>query len=147
MGQRGHKSNVLSPDKLMFNSLGQFITDVFWLGINAYHEARGESTLGIMLTCYVVLNRTASKRWPESIYGVIHQKHQFSWVGNKKVHPIKNYAALLQCLKLAAKAYVGWHFGVRYEGINHYHRTDIDPLWSDDQQAAMTEGSHVFFIG
>lgn len=48
-----------------------------------YFEARGESVLGIQAVANVILNRTAHRRFPDSICAVVKQKYkktcQFSW--------------------------------------------------------------------
>lgn len=44
-----------------------------------YHEARGESTLGMKAVAYVTLNRVKDPRFPNTICSVVYQKHQFSW--------------------------------------------------------------------
>lgn len=43
-----------------------------------YHEARGESLAGQIAVGYVVLNRVEDKRFPNTIKGVVWQRHQFS---------------------------------------------------------------------
>lgn len=55
---------------------------------NLHHEARGEPTSGITAVANVVINRTNSPLFPDSVCGVVHQKHQFSWVGRVKPKPI-----------------------------------------------------------
>ena len=46
---------------------------------NGYHEARGESLLGIVAVTEVVLNRVDDNRWPDTVCEVVWQKNQFSW--------------------------------------------------------------------
>lgn len=43
-----------------------------------YHEARGESRKGQIAVAHVVLNRVADPRYPNSVAGVVWQRHQFS---------------------------------------------------------------------
>lgn len=53
-------------------------TDIKELANVIYHEARGESRRGQAAVGYVVLNRVADPRYPNSIEGVVWQRHQFS---------------------------------------------------------------------
>lgn len=49
-------------------------------------EAKGEPYLGKIAVAEVVMNRVASKEYPDSIYGVIYQSGQFSPVGNGMIN-------------------------------------------------------------
>lgn len=44
-----------------------------------YHEARGESLQGQIAVGWVIINRTLSSRFPDTICDVIYQRSQFSW--------------------------------------------------------------------
>lgn len=46
------------------------------------YEARGESTIGKYAVASVVLNRVDSPRFPNTIREVVHQKFQFSYLGD-----------------------------------------------------------------
>lgn len=50
-----------------------------------YHEAKGESEVGMRAVGYLTLNRAAHPAYPKSICGVIHTKYQgryeYNWVG------------------------------------------------------------------
>lgn len=52
-------------------------TDVRELANVIYHEARGESRRGQAAVGYVVLNRVADPRYPDTIEGVVWQRAQF----------------------------------------------------------------------
>lgn len=47
------------------------------------YEARSESLLGQYAVAEVIMNRVAAKRWPNTISGVVYQKHQFEYITNK----------------------------------------------------------------
>lgn len=57
-----------------------------------YHEARGESRTGQAAVAYVVLNRVADKRFPNTVKEVIWQRNQFSGiryhVGYREFEPL-----------------------------------------------------------
>lgn len=52
------------------------------LALTMYHEAKGEGRLGMLAVGWVVLNRMADGRFPDSIEGIVYQGCQFSWVCN-----------------------------------------------------------------
>ena len=51
---------------------------VFWLSRVIYAESGGEVMKGMIAVGNVVMNRVSSKNFPNTIYGVISQKNQFS---------------------------------------------------------------------
>lgn len=124
----------------------KYIERLFWLTINAYHESRGEPDAGVKAICKVVLNRTKSKRWPNSVKGVILQSHQFSWTLNKTLYPLKDYLGLLRCAKLSFVAHSEWVSGMRLSGADHYHGDSIGfPLWTEKMERIKRIGKHVFY--
>ena len=50
-----------------------------------YFEARGEPALGQLAVAKVIMNRTASEKFPSSVCGVIRQKGQFSYNPKQKI--------------------------------------------------------------
>jgi N-acetylmuramoyl-L-alanine amidase len=49
------------------------------MALNIYHEARGESSVGQRAVAHVVLNRSKSSFFPNTLCEVIWQRSQFSW--------------------------------------------------------------------
>jgi N-acetylmuramoyl-L-alanine amidase len=70
--------NVLVSGDKYYNS-----TDVYWLSRIINAEAGGESLLGMIAVGNVVLNRKASKQYPNTVYGVI-----FDRVGGTQFSPV-----------------------------------------------------------
>ena len=58
--------------------------DVEELARIVYWEARGESEAGQLAVANVVLNRVRHEHWPDTIAGVIYQKHQFTPTENSR---------------------------------------------------------------
>lgn len=66
-------------------------TDVECLALNVYYEARAESFDGKLAVAQVTLNRVNSKKFPNSICSVVHERTrvaarvfcQFSWTCNR----------------------------------------------------------------
>ncbi len=76
------------------------------LADNLYHEARGESLAGIKAVASVVLNRVASKRWPNSICKVVYQRKQFSWANKPDARHPKGLAYTRVVQRVVARGYV-----------------------------------------
>lgn len=53
-------------------------SEMFCLSKAIYHESRGEPIDGQIAVAHVILNRTKSERYPNSVCKVIYQKKQFS---------------------------------------------------------------------
>lgn len=68
-----------------------------------YHEAKGESEVGMRAVGYLTLNRAAHPAYPKTICGVIHSKYQgkyeYNWVGMKL--PIREQDRYAMALKVS----------------------------------------------
>lgn len=84
--------------------------DILALAKNIYFEARGENIEGQLAVAQVVLNRTKSLAFPDTIADVVYQRHgqvcQFSWVCEKE-HRIKDPYAWWQAKMLAEEVIAG----------------------------------------
>lgn len=72
--------------------------EVFWLARIITAEARGESLLGQIAVGNVILNRVASREYPNSIYGVIFDRKwgvQFSPILDGSIYNTPTYTATL----------------------------------------------------
>lgn len=65
--------------------------EVNLIALVANAEAEGESEYGKRLVIDTILNRVDNKKFPDTVYGVIYQKHQFSsmWGKNRRVDQVK----------------------------------------------------------
>lgn len=97
--------------------------DLFWLAINAYHEARGESDHGIIAVCWVVLNRAQARK--KTVEQIVLAPWQFSWANGGARPPIKEYAQLARCLRLAQEAVDLRDAGLAF-AADHYYAEYID---------------------
>ena len=68
------------------SSSGGYSDKVIWLARAIHAEARGEPYQGKVAVGAVILNRVASNQFPDTIYGVIHQKNQFTSVENGQIN-------------------------------------------------------------
>lgn len=76
-------------------------SDVNELARIVYWEARGESEEGQLAVANVVLNRVRHKAWPNTICGVIYQKHQFTPTENSKYKSVKVPASYYEIARRA----------------------------------------------
>lgn len=75
--------------------------DLLWLARIIHAEARGESMECKIAVGTVVLNRVASSRHPDTIYGVIFQKNQFTPASSGAIYnnpSEESYEAARRCL-------------------------------------------------
>lgn len=122
-----------------------FDRSVRCLAANIYHEARGESYTGQVAVANVVMNRVQSKRWPNTVCGVVFQRYQFSWTIRK--HPdINDEDAYVIASYVAALAVTGKLKSV-VGGSNHYHADTIDtPYWAVGMEVVAKIGAHTFYV-
>ena len=130
------------------------------LALNAYHEARDQSHLGMVSVSQVVLNRVEDRRYPDTICGVVYQqrfydppdspiqlgKCQFSWYCDGKSDTPKDDLAWHQAKQNAAHAYYLHDVGYNIvEGATHYHATSVSPNWMVTKTHTVTIDDHIFY--
>jgi spore germination cell wall hydrolase CwlJ-like protein len=119
-------------------------SDIFWMAVNIYHEARGEPTEGQKAVCKVVLNRHVKRR--QTIKDVILWPNQFSWHNGGVFPPIKDYKALERCLSIAKDASLEWLNGDKLDSADHYHSDSIEkPWWAHKMTVVKKIGRHIFY--
>lgn len=108
------------------------------------YESRGERDMGKYAVAWVIRNRAESPRWPNTIRQVIHQRFQFSYIGDKHEQetPTK---------KDWTTAYI-----VGYDVLNdliespvndatHYHEIGIIPTWARRLEIVARIDNHIFY--
>lgn len=113
------------------------------LVVNIYHEARGEPLKGQIAVANVVMNRVASKHYPDTVCAVVFQRKQFSWtLSPSKVKALVPFD--FQIYTVAAQALAGTL--VDYSGgSTHFHTTAINPYWASSKTYVTTIGNHRFY--
>lgn len=111
------------------------------------YEARGEGlgSEGMAAVGIVIKNRAdGDNRFPDTIIGVIEQRHQFSYLADmhKQRKPtdsdwIKAYAVSYDVLNGEYKSLVG--------SATHYHANYVQPSWSNHLEKVATIGNHIFY--
>lgn len=123
---------------------------LFWLAMNAYHEARGEAFDGIKAVCHVVLNRARLRK--KTVKEIVLQPWQFSWANNGARPAVKDYDAFANCLSAAIAVCDEQEAGKNLFGSDHYHTVKRPPgveawppSWASKMTKTTTIGSHVFY--
>jgi spore germination cell wall hydrolase CwlJ-like protein len=121
-----------------------------------YHEARGESREGQLAVANVIINRAFSKKYPQTICGVVFQnaekgryKCQFTFACDGRSDIGTERAAWNRSVKLAETAFyefqVGDRPGVIPDSALFYHTTSVAPSWGNKFRRVATIGSHIFY--
>jgi len=113
------------------------------LAVAVYFEAKGEPLVGQLAVAQVMLNRTISGRFPETICGVMRQPGQFSFVhGGAFPHIAENSHAWRTAVAIAHIAqHAMWHPLVGRAVFFHAKR--VSPRWHATEVAAL--GNHIFY--
>ena len=144
---------------MMFAFIPTAKADSFTCLVEAiYHEARSQSLIGMLAVANVILTRTYSKKFPDTICGVVHQgrywknspvrdKCQFSYWCDGKPETIANVDAYQESVGAAELALQGAVLS-QTGGATHYHAAYVTPYWSMDEEFMVLGqiGSHIFYI-
>ncbi len=132
------------------------------LALAIYHEARGEPLEGRIAVAMTVLNRVASRAYPDSICGVVFQNMrwrnacQFTFACNGRSLWPRNTHAFARSAALAAivlkrattpESFPSDYFLAtmrEYAHVTHYHRVDVKPAWSARLVPVKRVGDHLF---
>lgn len=115
------------------------------LALNIFYEARGEPNIGKYAVAEITMNRVMSKKYPDTMCGVVYQHKQFSWVDNKRVwgkHTIDkvNWRISINIAKKAIKAKKRKVVGYRL----YYNSVDLGVRWETPNKPLII-GNHVFY--
>lgn len=139
------------------NMINVPIEDVECLALNIYHEARNQSELGQLAVSHVVLNRVASKKYPNTICKVIKKarysagkpvrnKCHFSWYCDGLPDDPKEHKAWQDSMRSAYSAYVMYELGVDVtSGSVMYHANYVNPYWKSAYKRTVRIDSHIFY--
>lgn len=120
------------------------------LALNDYWEARSENYTGRLAVMQVVQNRAVSKYYPDNICDVVQEKRsgvcQFSWFCIHRGEEPRDMHAWVSSLALAI-AFLENRTGMPdiVGGALHYHRYDVEPVWSRAWPFGIHYGDHVFY--
>ena len=115
-----------------------------------YFEARSETLEGQFAVGEVILNRVDSRKFPNSVCGVItqgaHRLHacQFSYNCDGKAEHFTEARAYDRSGKLA-KLLLDGRARVLTGGATYYHTSAVQPSWSRSFKQTAQIGSHIFY--
>lgn len=115
-------------------------SDVYLLAKTIYAEGRGEPYTGQVAIGAVVLNRVRHSAFPNTISGVVYQKHAFTAVTDGQINLTPNETAM----KAARDAINGWD--PTGGAIYYYNPAVATSAWIFDRQTVTVIGKHVFAI-
>ena len=115
-----------------------------------YFEARGESLRGQIAVAEVILNRVDSRRYPDSVCGVVQQgQHrrnacQFSYNCDGRSNKISEGKSYRKLGKLAYVMLNGAERQLTSDAL-YYHNTTVRPRWSRKLVKTARIGRHIFY--
>ncbi|MDE6667956.1 MAG: spore cortex-lytic enzyme [Clostridia bacterium] len=115
-------------------------SDLYLLAKTIYAEARGESYTGQVAVGAVILNRVKSTKFPNTISGVVYQKHAFTAVSDGQINLEPDKTAM----NAAQDAMNGWD--PTYGCIYYYNPAVATSSWIFSRKTVTTIGKHVFAV-
>jgi spore germination cell wall hydrolase CwlJ-like protein len=131
----------------MANASCNYEAKVETLALNIYHEARGEGHRGMQMVGEVVLNRVSSKKFPNTICGVIQAPGQFSWYHDGKPDTPRERGKWNDSLELA-KELIDGDIQPIANGATHFLNPNAVrnmPPWSRVFPVVAQAGGHTFY--
>ena len=116
-----------------------------------YYEARGEPMAGQIAVAQVVLNRAASGRWSSNICSIVYQgrehgsKCQFSFACHTSKSPDPSGEVWDHAVWVAETVLSGGAWLAEMLHADHFHRTDLVPVWRLGLQRIGSISRHVFY--
>jgi len=112
---------------------------------NCYHESRGENFEGMVAVAKVVVSRSESDLYPNSVCQVIYQPYQFSWTKDKISNSINAAKAdeeesFNNCKRATDVALREGGNGVLY----YYNPDKARPAWARAYTPCGSLGNHTF---
>ena len=119
---------------------GYSSSDVYLLAKTIYAEGRGEPYAGQVAIGAVVMNRVRNSAFPNTVSGVVYQKHAFTAVSDGQINLTPDDTAM----RAARDAINGWDptGGALY----YYNPAVATSAWIFDRQTITVIGRHVFAI-
>lgn len=116
--------------------------DINCLALCIYSEARGEPIEGQYWVGHVVMNRLKHNSFPNTIYGVVFQKYQFSWTIGKKSFQVNEINAWNNCVNIATELLNG-----KPDPTNnalYFLTRNLTTAWSKKLKVRKIIGNHKF---
>lgn len=110
------------------------------------YEARGEGRIGMRAVAYVVLARVEANGWPSTVWGVITQRRQFSYLQDMHRQKSPTEEDFQIAYEEALRAYRGMSRNP-VPGALWYHSNSIKPpKWTKSlEELRLCLGDHIFY--
>ena len=105
-----------------------------------YAEGRGEPYTGQVAIGAVVMNRVRSPQFPNTVSGVVYQRHAFTAVSDGQINLTPDDKAM----KAARDAMNGWD--PSYGALYYYNPKVATSGWIFTRQTTVIIGNHTFAI-
>lgn len=115
-----------------------------------YYEARNQDVSGQMAVADVVLNRVASRHYPNSICGVVYQGSerktgcQFTFACDGSLDRPIERKAMVRSQILATAILGGFRLPLTDDALN-YHAGYVSPYWAPTLSETAKIGDHIFY--
>jgi spore germination cell wall hydrolase CwlJ-like protein len=110
-----------------------------------YYEARGEGERGQEAVAEVILRRTKSGNYPNTVCGVVREPHQFSFLTDGSMSHKVDRQAWEASYDLAVRILSGKLVTSFTKRATHYHQIDVQPEWSKVFVVTARIGNHLFY--
>ena len=135
---------ILAVSSQNFSYASPLTDPLTCLAYNVYFEARNQLTQYQFAVAFVTINRKNSRLFPDTICGVIKQRHQFSWYWDGKPDKPLEKSALATAFRVAKIALSGI-FPDNTGGSLYYHSVKVRPYWSKHFEFVAKYGDHLFY--
>ncbi|MCR9240128.1 MAG: cell wall hydrolase [Rhodobiaceae bacterium] len=122
------------------------------LAVGIYFEARGESHSGQVAVADVIMNRVASKDYPNTICGVVFQGSyrqtgcQFSFTCDGESDRPRDLKPWLKAQRVASTVTMRDDRERQVaENVLHYHADYVEPVWASHMYKVAKIGRHIFY--
>lgn len=108
-----------------------------------FYEARAESLAGKLAVARVIINRSKSGRFADSICGVITQRGQFSFVRGGQIPGVPESSRQWPNSVAVARIALKNEWKSQAEGALFFHARHVSPAWGKRQLAQVD--NHIFY--
>ncbi len=118
-------------------------TELECLAIGIYFESKGEPLAGQLAVADVILNRSTSGRFPESVCSVLKQPGQFSFVRGGRLPSVDTAQRAWKTAVAVARVATRDLWDSPAKGALFFHARHVRPNWGKPRLASI--GNHIFY--
>jgi spore germination cell wall hydrolase CwlJ-like protein len=110
-----------------------------------YWEAKGETKKGMTMVGLVILNRTKSPKYANTVCGVIKERNAFQWYKHSKKNKPKEHSRYLLAQAVAKDLLSGKHNGKMASSVLWFKVCDHPSEFFTKLKMAQKIGQHCFY--